>query len=379
MNKKLSNLKETVSMQMLPVDTVKIILPKGNFKVKKLRNFKFNYVGLSRTATKQEKQHGDYGPKVTLSNLTGACTIEVSLPKLLKGNNLQELNCSDFKQIIRMLRVHLWSYGIAVSKENLRTADLYRVDFGKNIDLTSICSVADVLALLNRCIGFGRKATYQIQYQNGGRALRLQNASTDLLLYDKLYAYEMAGISEKLSIEKDHYCQKPLYEMLSCSNKSVLRIEQRYTTRRAIKRLFALYGILRHTFEDICNPKVGQDVITAEWKLLVKNCIFPMQSREKHLLAQIMEILKTGQCKTLRSVFTYVLLQYLLEEYAAKDLRKRFMPYASASTLDNLFGMVHTCAHASGVLPDILAEVTRQIMVWKPFEMTVDFSSREKL
>ena len=368
-----------VGNQLLPVDTVKIMLPKGSYTLNNTQQFKPNCIGFTRTATKQEKHDGFYCPKVTIYKLTGTCTMEFSLPKLVRGNNLEELTVMDFYDVICLLQTHLKDYGILVSEENLRRADLYRVDFGKNLDLTSLCTVPEALDTLNRCIGFGRKATYQIQYLNGGRALRLQNASTDLLLYDKLYSYEMAGMSDKMCVETDHYCQKSLYEILNISGKSVLRMEKRFANRRAVKRLFALYGIISPTFEDIFNPKIGRDIIETEWQLLLKACILPINTRETNLLQQMINLLKSKQCKTLGMVFAYIVIQELLKTYSVKDLKKRFAPYVGKNTMDNWFLRIHKLAGECGARPNFLDEVTRQITAWNPLELLVDFSDGENI
>lgn len=369
----------TTEIKLLPIDTVKIILPKGSYKLNNTQQFKPNYIGFTRTATKQEKHDGFYCPKVTIHKLTGSCTIEFSLPKLFFGNNLQELCLKDCRLLVKSLQLRLLLFGIGVDEETLLAADLYRVDFGKNFDLTPLCTVPEALYMLNRCIGFGRKSIYQIQYQNGGRALRLQNASTDLLLYDKLHSYEMVGMSGKMSVETDHYCQKPLYEILNVSGKSVLRIEKRFANRRAVKRLFALYGIISPTFGDIFNPKIGRDIITTEWQMLVKACILPTKNQGKNLLEQVIDFLKTGQCNTLGIAFSYVGLQELLKTYSVKDLKKRFAPYVGKNTMDNWFSRIHKLASECGVRPNFLDEITRQITAWQPFELFVDSIDGENI
>lgn len=370
---------QDVQSNLLAVDTVKILLPKGSFKLNNTQYFRPNYIGLTRTATKQEKADGLYRPKVILQLLAGTCTIEFSLPKLVRGNNLEELTVTDFHDVIILLQTHLKDYGILVSEENLRWADLYRVDFGKNLDLTLIGPVPEILNMLNRCVGFGRHSIYQIQYLNGGQSLRLQNASTDLLLYDKLHAYEMAGMSEKLSIEKDNYCQKPLCKMLAASHKSILRIERRYTCRKAVRKLFTRYGVKMPKFKDICNPQIGQDIITKDWQALVNACIFPLQSQVSKQLRLMLDFLKMDQCKTLGPALSYVLLQTLLKEYSVKDLKNQFRPYVSTSTLNNWFGKMHNLACKKEQKPPILEEITRQITQWQPFCLSIDSHDEELL
>lgn len=93
--------------------------------------------------TKKELLKGIYKPRLTLShriNTKGirdiALKIELSLPKLLFGNNFAELRFKDFATVVDQLVVKLANMGIVTTPESITQAPVSAIHYSKNICLT---------------------------------------------------------------------------------------------------------------------------------------------------------------------------------------------------------------------------------------------------
>ena len=132
------------------IDTVKLTLAKGMFMVTDISKFHRGitnagrgYSILVQNPTKSELKRGIYKPRLSITNrfnTTGrsetTLTIELSLSKLLYGNNFEELQDTDFDLIIDKLQKALKDMGIRVFRELLIKAPVSAVHYSKNIILT---------------------------------------------------------------------------------------------------------------------------------------------------------------------------------------------------------------------------------------------------
>ena len=96
----------------------------------------------------KELKQGIYKPRLTISrrkDLYGVSqimlTIELSLPKLLFGNNLEELKYKDFNAVIFKLHETLYEMGVEISIDDLKDATVLTIHYAKNIALTIWCTL----------------------------------------------------------------------------------------------------------------------------------------------------------------------------------------------------------------------------------------------
>ncbi len=243
--------------------------------------------------------------------------------------------------------------------------------------LTGISSSLQVIDLLNRCKISGRKISKDVSYTNGGRALRVHNASSDLLIYDKIRAPELCGISEKLGIESDQYCQKALCEMLHTRNHEVLRIERRFNGRKAVRRLFSRLLINDPQLKDIFNPEIGHNVISEEWKWLIAVCILPDKDCTENL-ARVVELLKKNANGSLRNTLAYCFTQNLLKKYSVEDLRRTFKYAVNTTNVNNFFKKMQTWNSSIAPEQDVLKIISEKIKEWEAFQLP-SLTDEEKL
>src|SRR3989344_5244496 len=130
------------------IDTVVLKVPHPKFSVTRYDMFEPNASGLYRAPflsfhgqpyikcvnnpTKDDKRIGVYRPRLTIVKRVGGghggfainLHIELSLPKLLYGNNFDELRNIDLDEITRLLCNQLVYMGVHVPKQNLIDAEV---------------------------------------------------------------------------------------------------------------------------------------------------------------------------------------------------------------------------------------------------------------
>ena len=109
--------------------------------------------------TKADYEAGNYKPRLTatvrkgiLGGFVVTLKIEFSAPKLMKGNNFDELYPVEFGNLLATLRSRLTQMGIKVSLRALEEAEVSAVHYSKNVvftDHTRCSMVLEELAKLS--------------------------------------------------------------------------------------------------------------------------------------------------------------------------------------------------------------------------------------
>jgi len=137
------------------VDTIVLLLTKNTFEISDPDMFEPSARWAQTTSrvvrdmlskqnpTKKELPAGIYKPRLTLSRRIGSkdkleimLKVELSLPKLLFGNNFEELQHKDFVQLTRKLAETLETMGIIITPDGLAQAPVAAIHYSKNIPLT---------------------------------------------------------------------------------------------------------------------------------------------------------------------------------------------------------------------------------------------------
>ena len=226
--------------------------------------------------TKKEKLNHEYMPRLTLSKRSGtggfsiALKIELSLPKLLFGNNFQELDDEDFDKIIKKLHTCLLNRGIGITLDNIRSATVTGIHYWKNVIVTDYTTSALVIKTIEKLGITKRLDTGHTDFRNEGQAIRFHTNHYELSFYDKVKDLEQAKISEKRAIETDNYIQ---YDLFNCIRKQkirpeILRMECRINNRRNIKKTLNENGIFNNpmTFESLYSKHIARTLLCFFWQ-----------------------------------------------------------------------------------------------------------------
>lgn len=229
------------------------------------------YIKVQQNPTKSELLAGSYKPRLTLTtrfNHTGrrepTLKIELSLPKLLFGNNFDELSDQDFEPVTDLLKSKLSEMGVKVWTPFLLNAPISSIHYSKNIPLTDGTTPHYLISKIKEAnINLGLDVN-QTDYRNDGTSYKWHASSYEVTFYDKVRDYLVAKKSEKRAIErKDNAIQLDLLNTIKpITPFEVLRMEIRLGTRQKIKQILKLIGTdVEPTYHNLFSQNIAQKVL----------------------------------------------------------------------------------------------------------------------
>jgi|GEM_PF-236452 len=274
------------------LDTIAITLDGKDFQIHAPERFSPSAVGLIRppyyrlgsrgafncvlNPTKAELKAGRYAPRLTLTKrqvakagLAMTLRIEFSAPKLIFGNNFDELTKVDFARVLAAVHQALGDVGVEVSEAVLRAAPISAIHYSKNMAFTDYTNCSMIMSELARIDLNQRLDLSRTEYRNGGHVVRYHANSFEVVFYDKLKDLEKARFSEKRAIERDNASQ---LEMLSLRGRfpkqlEVLRMEARLGTRKKIRDVLArINSNAEPTFECLFDDRLAKAVLLHFWE-----------------------------------------------------------------------------------------------------------------
>src|SRR5205823_12724511 len=126
--------------------------------------------------------------------------IEFSAPKLVFGNNFDELRSRDFERVLAALHRSLSELGIVTDEDTLRAARVSAIHYSKNVAFTDFTTCSMVMRELERIDLAQRLDLARTDYRNEGYAIRYHANSFGLVFYDKLKDLQQAQCSEKRAV-----------------------------------------------------------------------------------------------------------------------------------------------------------------------------------
>jgi hypothetical protein len=228
------------------------------------------YFSAKQNPTKQELRNGLYKPRLTLTNRYNhlgrrepCLKIELSLPKLLFGNNFDELCQSDFEPATELLQTRLKEMGVMVWEQFLHNSPVSAIHYSKNIPLTDGTTPHYLISKIKQANVSLALDVNQTDYRNDGHSYKWHSNSYEVAFYDKLKDLEMANKSEKRAIEKDSTLQLSLFERIKDRKQlEVMRMEVRLNKRQKIGQLFRSLGIQSElNLKNLFSPTIAQQVL----------------------------------------------------------------------------------------------------------------------
>lgn len=292
------------------------------------------YIPAKQNPTKNELKSGIYKPRLTLTNRynyekrvrEATLKIELSLPKLLYGNNFDELTQNDFELVTEKLVKALKTMGVLVFTKVLENAPVSAIHYSKNIPLTDGLTPHYIIGKIKEANIKLSLDVNQTDYRNEGYSYKWHSNSYEVAFYDKIKDLETSAKSEKRALERDNAIQLNLFETFQeRKHFEVLRMEVRLNKRQKIKQLFNSLGIKSDiTYKNIFSTAVSQKVLLnyldeIESKRLALFDYKPVNS--KSLLAEL--IVQNPELKLKRIVQIYGLKQ-IFDTVNPRELRTMF-------------------------------------------------------
>lgn len=243
---------------------------------------KGGYLKRTQNPIRKELKAGIYKPRLTLikrmikHEAKVFLYVEFSVPKLLFGNNLEELTDEDFERVIDKLYGLIFRMGVVVTKEHLRAGYMDKLHYSKNIVLRDGVLAETVIKEISKTDFDKRYDLDEKQFRNSGTCMRYHTNSCEIVVYDKIADLQKSKISDKRTIDKDGMVQPDLFEQLTRRNHpQIARIEIRFNGIAKIKRIFPVLKIESDfSFASVFRNEISKRVLCHYWSEVTKSYAF---------------------------------------------------------------------------------------------------------
>lgn len=270
------------------VDTIKLsiqidnphILDKTNFTPLSVQQL-VESRGVQRTYLNPSKtfiEANGYVPRITLYKRPNKHTfgvsyvlyVEFSAPKLMFGNNFDELQDKDLDALVKKIGDSLLLLtGHSFFPWQIREAAISTWHPSKNIVFLDFTSTQNILNTLKKV---DVRKSYDFQHTDfrEGHVLHVHTNTLDIAMYDKLADLKRSKISPKRAIEKDNYIQMDMLEALDDHRPiEIFRYEVRCVGVRSIRQWFP--DAENHTLESMFKVAVNRACLLQHWQVLTKD------------------------------------------------------------------------------------------------------------
>ncbi|MFH2021781.1 MAG: hypothetical protein ABIJ33_00660 [Patescibacteria group bacterium] len=288
------------------------------------------YKKCQQNPTKQELRNGFYKPRLTLTNRFNhlgnrdtTLKIEFSLPKLLYGNNFDELTAVDLEKVTSKLLSRLSEMGVQVSITTILNAPVSSIHYSKNIPLVNGITPHYIIGKIQQsnvslCLDIN-----QTDYRNSGHSFKWHANSYEIAFYDKIKDLESAKKSAKRSLEIDNLIQLGLFDDLQKRNHfEVLRMEVRLNKRQKIKQVFKKLNLSCNlTYQNLVSEEASR-LVLGHYLTEIEHTRLPFYDYKSNDINQLLPdmIINNPNLKTNKMLVMYGLTR-ALEIYTPRKLR----------------------------------------------------------
>jgi hypothetical protein len=237
--------------------------------------------------------------------------IEFSAPKILFGNNVEELEENNFDEVVRILQCRLKDMGVIVWKKFIEEAEILSFHVSKNIKLsngyTSSLAIKELSKLdLSKRFDFDEK-----KYRNNGEVIQFYTNSHSFVIYDKINDLVKP---KKRAIDKDQTSkQLSIFDYLKAKDirTELLRLEVRLTHKRKINQVLEKSGYaINPIFKDIFKKEICKTILSSYWFIFFSDNKFLLNTNNntQNILQLILiRFPKTKIIKAIKLVGLYTL------------------------------------------------------------------------
>lgn len=330
------------------IDTVVLIIEEGKFTVSEPEKFSPTAIWCShnrselygrtfqnyrsvQNPTSKELNKGIYKPRLTL--LKGfskkgvhktLLKIEVSLPKLLYGNNFDELKENNFQAVIEKLAFVLRQMGLYVGEHDLRYADISTIHYSKNLLLDKNMTSQEIIQEISKGNYSLRQDIENVKYRNAGNLFKIHTNTWEFAVYDKIKDLQQAKISNKRSEENDNQIQLHFLDKIkSMPSIEVLRLEARLNKRKAIRSLLTELNIHTGTlFKDLYSEHISRQVLLHYIHKMKAACPDILNYNSDSNTFSFPEFMNNNPTLTLRDKFLFYGVMTALKTHGMRDIKE---------------------------------------------------------
>ena len=288
--------------------------------------------------TKTELKNGIYKPRLTVtgrinkfSQFEITLKVELSVPKLLFGNNFDEIEETDFANVLSLLKKKLNGMGVFIFENYIPIATVSSIHFSKNIPLTDYSTPFTYLKEISKCNINQRLDLNQTDFRNERHSLKFRANSFEVAFYDKLKDLNKAKISEKRAEERDNTIQLNLFEIKPIKKPfEVIRMEARLNRKQKIEQVLKKVGLnIDPNFQNLFKKDISQKVLLYYLKEIESGypslLSYDFQDPKQFISNFIINNPKSGLRKTIQMFG----LRILLDKFGIREFREIVKKFGS--------------------------------------------------
>jgi len=331
------------------LDTVILQIPIAYSAIIDHDKFKPSTIGISddlrhfikciNNPTKADKEKWGYIPRLTVIKRMKKIylKVEFSAPKLLFGNNLDELEETDFDKVVSKLQKRIKEMGVMLWTYQIENAEILAFHPSKNILLTKGYTALFAIRELSKINLHQKLDLERVSFRNDGEALQFYTNRHSLVLYDKINDLSKPT---KRAVDKDQTKQQvSLFNYIQKEKKSleVLRFEVRLSHRTKMKEVLKKIGYSdTHLFKDIFKKDICQKILQLYWdEFFNKNLfLFSAKNNPQRILQSI--LMKYPKTKIKTAIFLIGLILLCKDDGGIRKFRsiiKNYKPKNNWATL----------------------------------------------
>ena len=291
---------DTLILQ-IPMD-YSAIIDHSQFKpsTERILNNPEGFFKYTNNPTAEDRKKGIYKPKLTVIKRGGVIylKIEFSAPKLLFGNNLDEVEGKDFKEVVSKLQKVVKEMGVILWTHQIENAEVIGFHPSKNIPLSKGYTSSFAIRELSKINLTQKLDLERVGFRNDGEALQLYCNRHSFVLYDKINDLNKPA---KRAIDKDQTKQQmDLFKYIKRQkrNLEVLKMEVRLSHKRKMKEVLEKVGFSdTPLFKNIFKKDLCQKIVKLYWEKFFKKDLFLFgvnNNPQKILQAILMRYPKTN-------------------------------------------------------------------------------------
>jgi len=249
--------------------------------------------------------------------------VEFSAPKLLYGNNFDELEEADFPKVVSKL-YEILKY-LQINIRNIENANISTIHYSKNIILTDFSTPYGTLNEISKVNVTKLLDIDGKDFRNGGHALKYHSNDYEVIFYDKLKDLQKAKISDKRSIERNNSVQLSLFDTYKIKNPfEVFRIEVRLGNRKKISSVMESINRkdIELNFRNLFNNTIAKDILIATMQKIEKDYPKVLKTKARTNQEFMIQLLMDNPKIGFKNLLAIVGARILIAEVGVRNFRE---------------------------------------------------------
>lgn len=324
----------------------------------------------------EDLESGLYFPKATAFRRKGtngfwsaSLRIEFSAPKLVYGNNIEELSEAQFDDVVVALDDRLRRLGLTINVEQLKTASVRAVHYSKNIEMQDGYSAMYAIAEISKINLNTRFDLSRTRYMNDGQSLCMYTRSHSFVIYDKM-ADLLRGKGKAIDMSQT---QKQDTLAATMKGRDVLRLEVRLSEKRKMNAVFRKAGFAENpTFRDVFATDKSKAVLNHYWQTTVAgngHILFAHAPTPKEVLKYL--LLAIPGMGARQAIFLTGLLLLIRDGNGIRELRTILTQYVANRTWYRIADEIKATEASMATLQPRgwYGQIVSALSIYQPFQM----------